>query len=63
MVIIAYLLQERIDVAEEFLGRKLTWEEKDRMYSLVRTADVVQANRLVEHFRMTGHIAFIKGEE
>ena len=63
MVIIAYLLQERIDIAEEFLGRKLAWDEKDRMYSRVRTAGMVQANRLVEHFRMTGHIAFIEGED
>ena len=59
---IAYLSQESIDTAEIFLGRKTTWEERDKMFQHVSTdSGLAAAERLVEHFRMTGHIAFIEG--
>ena len=60
--IIRYLAQEKLDVIEGFLGRKLTWEEKDKMYSTVVVPNEAAANRLVDHFRSTGHIAFIDNE-
>ena len=61
--VICYLSQEKIDVIEGFLGRKMVWEEKDRMFTKVRTSDQRSADRLVEHLRLTGHIAFIQEYE
>jgi hypothetical protein len=60
---IAYLAQDSIDMAEQLLGRRTTPEEREKMYQHVSTDGGVRtAERLVEHFRMTGHIAFIEEE-
>ena len=60
---IAYLEQASIDTAESLLGRKTTWEERDKMFQHVSTdSGILSAERLVEHFRMTGNIAYIEEE-
>ena len=62
-IIIFYLAQDRIDLAEKLLGRKTTWQERDKMGAHVTTTDPIAADRLVEHFRLTGHISFIETRE
>ena len=63
-ITIAYLDQASIDLAEKLLGRKLTWREKDKMYQRVVTFSGERAaDRLVEGFRLSGHIAFIESTE
>ena len=60
MIKIAYLKQTDIDLAERLLRRKTTWEERQGMMQHVSTdSGHSAAERLVEHFRLTGHIAFI----
>ena len=56
---ISYIKQDKIDLAEQLLKRKLTCDEKDSMYDQVVVHNQCAADRLVEHFRLTGHIAFI----
>ena len=58
--VVVYLEQKHIDLIQELLGRKLTWQEKAPMYQRTTTSSLHQAERLVEHFRLTGHIAFIE---
>jgi hypothetical protein len=58
-ITISYIAQSKLDLAEQLLKRKLTCEEKDNMYDQVVVHDQRAADRLVEHFRLTGHIAFI----
>lgn len=55
--IVRYIKQSDIDKAEEWLGRRLSAEEIERKKSQVRSDTERGAERLVEHLRLTGHIA------
>jgi hypothetical protein len=58
--VIFYLSQDKIDLAEKLLGRKTTWQERNKMGSWVISTDAVAAERLVEHFRLTGHLSYLE---
>ena len=64
-VTIAYLAETSIALAQSLLHRKLSWEEKQDMYQrvVVVSSSSQSAERMVEHLRLTGHIAFIEEEE
>jgi hypothetical protein len=62
-IIVSYLEQSKIDLAEKLLGRKTTWQERDNMMQRVSTTSEAQAERLVDHFRLSGCIAFIETRE
>ena len=62
-IYIAHLKQSSIDLAEGLLKRRLTWEEKNGMYDHVIVHSQAAADRLIEHFRLTGQIAFIEEED
>jgi hypothetical protein len=57
--IIAYLEQDRIDTAEKWLGRKLTWEERLKKMSRVKCDSLEGANRLIDRLRLDGCIAYL----
>ena len=57
--IVAYLDQNKIDLAEVLIGRRLTYLEKEPMYQRTSVTTLKQAERLVEHFRLTGHISYL----
>ena len=62
-VTIAYLAETSIALAQSLLHRKLSWEEKQDMYQRVVSSSPQSAGRMVEHLRLTGHIAFIEEEQ
>lgn len=56
-IIIRYIKQTDLDRAEEWLERRLTPEEIEAKKSEVRVETEKGAERLVEHLRLSGHIA------
>lgn len=58
-VIVAYLDQKHIDLTKQLLRRRTTPEERMDMTQHAVTTSIPQAERLVEHFHSTGHIAYI----
>jgi hypothetical protein len=60
MVIVRYVDQGKLDLAQSLRGRDLTWTEIDRMKTAVSVPSPRAAERLVEHLRLTGCLAGIE---
>ena len=60
--IIVYLECSRVELAEKLLGRKLTAREKMIMYHRMIVSTKQGAERMIEHLRLTDHIAYIEND-
>lgn len=55
--IVRYIKQEHIDNMERWSGRKMSAEDIEARKNQVKVESKAGAERLVEHLRLTGHLA------